>query len=421
MAHRRGRVTRRLWIALWAAGSILAQPQKILTWEAAKAELRASNPNLIAGQIGVQQSRADEVTAHLRPNPDLTLFVDQLTPFTGNPYRPFGYALPSISADYLIERRHKRDLRLESAKEGTQIAISELADQERNLVFDLRAAFVQVLQQKAVLALTRENLGFYDRVLEVSRDRFKAGDIAQMDLDRLELQRAQYESDLETAAVALRTAKIQLRALLNDRTPVDRLDVEGKFEYAELTATVDELRQIAMDNRPDLRAAVQSVTQAKTNYRLAVANGSADPVISGDFARESPDIPSFFGIGFTIPLRIFDRNQGEKARAKLDIARNERLEDAARLQIASDVESAYAAVESALILLRPYKSKYLEQAVRVRESVTLSYQHGAASLLDFLQAQQDYRGTQLSYLNLVGAYLSAAAQLNLAVGREVIP
>jgi cobalt-zinc-cadmium efflux system outer membrane protein len=277
-----------------------------------------------------------------------------------------------------------------------------------------------VLQQKAVLAVTRENLRFYDRVLDVSRDRFKAGDIAQMDLDRLELQRAQYESDVETASVALRTAKIQLRALLNDHTPVERLDVEGKFEYTELSTSADEYRQAAMDTRPDLRGAVQSVTQAKTNYRLAVANGSTDPVVSGNFAREFPGPPSYFGIGFTIPLRIFDRNQGEKARTKLDITRNERLVDAAKLQVVNDVDSAYATLESALLLLRPYKSKYLDQAVRVRESVTFAYQHGGASLLDFLQAQQDYRNTQLSYLNLVGSYLSAAAQLNLAVGREVI-
>ena len=416
-----GRLSKGLWIAFWTAGSIWAQQQKTLTWEAAKAEFLATNPTLLAGQIGVQESRASEITAFLRPNPDLTLGVDQLNPFTTNPYRPLQFALPFAESSYLIERRHKRSLRLESAKKDTQIAISELADQQRTLLFTLRGAFVQVLQQRAVLALTRENLAYYDSVLGVSRDRFTAGDIAQVDLDRLELQRAQYESDVETAAVNLRTAKIQLRALLNDPTPVDRLEVEGRFDYVEIGTPLEQYRQMAYDNRPDLRAAAQAVSKAETDYRLAVANGSTDPVIGVNLARDPPDLPVYVGLSVTIPLRIFDRNQGEKARTKLDITRNKRLEEAARLEVTSDVDSAYAALETALTLLRPYKTRYLGQAVRVRETITLSYQHGAASLLDFLQAQQEYRGTQLSYLNLVGSFLSAAAQLNLAVGHEVIP
>jgi cobalt-zinc-cadmium efflux system outer membrane protein len=413
------RLSRGIWIAAWTVGSIWAQ-QKTLTWEAAKAEFLAINPTMQAGQLGVQESRAEEITAFLRPNPDLTVAVDQINLFTAHPYRPLGQALTFVASSYLVERRHKRELRLESAKEGTAIAVSQLADQERNLIFNVRTAFVQVLQQKAALAVVRENLGFYDRVLDISRDRYKVGDIAQMDLDRLELQRAQFESDVETAAVNLRTGKIQLRALLNDHTPVDQLDVAGAFEYGEVRTPLEEFRKVAFDNRPDLLAAVQSVTQANTNYTLAVANGSTDPTIGWDFGREAPDIPSFMGINVNIPLRIFDRNQGEKARTKLDITRNERLVDAAKLQVVNDVDSAYATLQTALILLRPYKTKYLEQAVRVRESVTIAYQHGGASLLDFLQAQQDYRGIQLSYLNLVGSFLNAAAQLNLALGKEVI-
>ena len=182
------RLSRGIWIAAWTVGSIWAQ-QKTLTWEVAKTEFLAANPTMQAGQLGVQESRAEEITAFLRPNPDLTVAVDQLNPFTSHPYRPFGQALTFVASSYLVERRHKRELRLESAKEGTAIAVSQLADQERNLLFTVRTAFVQVLQQKAVLAVTRETLGFYDRVLDVSRDRYKVGDIAQMDLDRLELQR----------------------------------------------------------------------------------------------------------------------------------------------------------------------------------------------------------------------------------------
>jgi outer membrane protein, heavy metal efflux system len=230
----------------------------------------------------------------------------------------------------------------------------------------------------------------------------------------------QFETDVQTAVVNLRTAKIQLQALLNDRTPVEQLDVRERFDFAEIPTPLEEFRQIALDTRPDLRAALQAVDKARTDHRLAVANGSTDPTFGLDFARDPP-IEAFFGVSISIPLRIFDRNQGEKERTQLDIGRNERLVEATRLQVFSDVDSAYATLQNNLVLLRPYKARYLQQAVRVRETISFSYQHGGASLLDFLQAQQDYRGIQLSYLNLVGSFLNSANQLNFAVGREVIP
>jgi cobalt-zinc-cadmium efflux system outer membrane protein len=218
----------------------------------------------------------------------------------------------------------------------------------------------------------------------------------------------------------LRTAKIQFRALLNDQTPVEQLDVTGLFDFADVPTSLEEFRKMAFDNRPDLRAAVQSVDKARTDYRLATANGSTDPTIGWDLGREAPDIPTFVGFSIDIPLRIFDRNQGEKARTQLDIGKQQRLVDAARAQILSDVESAYATVQSNLTLLRPYRTRYLQQAARVRETITFSYRSGGASLLDFLQTQEDYRAIQISYLNLVGSYLAAANQLNLAVGSEVL-
>lgn len=411
------RVTLGIWAAAWMACGAFGQ--KSLTWEAAKQQFLSNNPTLRAAEIGIEESRVDEITAFLRPNPDLTISVDQLNPFTGNPYQPFSNTLPLISGSYLHERQHKRELRRQSAQEGTAVAVSQLADQERNLLFDLRGAFVQVLQQKAVVALANEDLEYYDRVLEVSGARYKVGDIAQVDLDRLELQRAQFESDLEAARVNLRTAKIQLLALLNDRTPVDRLDITGRFDFAEIATPLEEFREAALQNRPDLRAALQAKDKARTDYRLAVANGSTDPTIGWDVARDPP-IPVFFGVSITIPLRIFDRNQGEKQRTQLDIGRQQHLVEAAQAQVFSDVDSAYATLQSSLTLLRTYRARYLQQAIRVRETISFSYQHGGASLLEFLQAQQDYRGIQLSYLNLVGSYMSAANQLNLAVGSEVI-
>ena len=415
------RLRRWVWIAVAVASAIPtgAFAQTALTWQQVKDRFEAANPTLRAGRLGIDEAKAQETTAYLRPNPGLTTTLDQIDPFTANPYRPLSNALPYVSASYLHERENKRELRLESAQKGTAVAESQLADQERTLLFSLRTAFVQTLQQKAVVALANENLAYYDRLLGVSADRYKAGDIAQVDLDRLELQRVQFETDLQTALVNLRTAKIQLLTLLDDRTGVEQFDVTGPFEFNEQILTREELHRIALANRPDLRAAAQAVEKARTDHRLAVANGSSDPTFSVDVAR-NPPIPAYFGISVTIPLRIFDRNQGEKARTQLDIQRNERLQDATLAQVFSDTDSGFDTLNSTRVLLRAYKSKYLEQATRVRETVSFAYQHGGASLLDFLSAQNDYRSVQLNYLNLVGAYMTAASQLNMAVGTEVI-
>ncbi len=412
-----GRPWRVLLIAACLNHSLFAQQP--FTWQQIRERFEATNPTLQAARIGIDESRAEEVTAYLRPNPNFTFTFDQIQAFTPNPYRPLALALPFYSASYLHERRHKRELRLESAQKATQVAELQLADQKRTLLFNLRNAFVQTLQAKAVLDLARQNLSYYDQFLKVSRDRKQAGDIAQVDLDRLELQRVQYESDVLTATVNIRNAKIQLLTLLNDRTPVEKFDVTGPYDFEEQIAPLEELHTFALDTRPDLKAATQSIDKAKSDYKLAVANGSTDPTFSIDFAR-NPPIPAYFGLSLSIPLRIFDRNQGEKARTQLDIARNERLRTATEAQVFSDVDSAYATVNSNLSLLRPYKAQYLKQAARIRETISFSYTHGGASLLDFLQAQQDYRTTELNYLNLIGSYLLAANQLNLAVGREVV-
>jgi cobalt-zinc-cadmium efflux system outer membrane protein len=416
------RVVRRLCLGLLliAMSACSGFAQKALTWQEVRDKFEAANPTLRAGQIGIDESRAQEVTANLRPNPNLSVLADQID-FSGGgpPHGPFAYLLSSASVDFLWERQHKRGLRLESAQKGTAVAISGQADLERNLLFNLRGAFIQTLQEKAILNLAKENLAYYDHVLDVNRERYKAGGIAQVDLKRLELQRVQYLSDLQTADVNLRTAKIQLLMLLNEQTPVEQFDVIGPFDFADQIPPLIDIRQAALDTRPDLRAALQSVDKAKTDYRLAVANGSTDPILGFDVGR-NPPIDQYVGFSVSIPLRIFDRNQGEKRRTQLDIDRNDKLAAAARAQVFNDVDSAYATVNSAVILLKPYRDQYLEEASSVRDTISFSYQHGAASLLDFLSAQADYRSVQVNYLNLVASYLNAASQLNLAVGREVI-
>jgi cobalt-zinc-cadmium efflux system outer membrane protein len=396
-----------------------------LTWEQVRQRFEQNNPTLRAGQIGIDESKAQEITAFLRPNPSFTLSTDgtQIARYKGV-WQPFTGTQFATIFSYLHERQHKRELRLESQQKATGIAVSGQADLDRTLVFTLRMAFVQSLQEKAILELAKENLAYYDHVLDVNRERFKAGAISRVDLDRLELQRVQYEADLQIAEESLETAKIQLLMLLNDRTPLDQFDVSGPFDFSSQIAPLDEVRQRALDARPDLRAALQSIEKAKTDHRLAVANGSTDPTLSAWYTHNpsfnNPFAHETVGASISIPLRIFDRNQGEKLRTQLDIDRSAKLAEASKAQVFSDVDSAYATVTSTVTLLQPYKDRYLEMASRVRDTIAFSYEHGAASLLDFLSAQAEYRSVQVNYLNLVASYMSAANQLNFAAGREVI-
>ena len=400
--------------------------QQALTWDQVKARFEANNPALKADADNVGEMQAEEITAYLRPNPQFSLTADgnQIAPKNGVWQPTKGtYVVPAVS--YLHEREHKRELRLESAKEGTRITESLHEDLQRNMVFDLRAAFVATLQAKFILELARADLSYYDKMIDISRNRLKAGDLAQIDFDRIELQRVQYETEIETATVNLRTEKIQLLQLINDRSPVDQFDVTGPFDFSDDLKTLETYRDAALAARPDLQAALQMIQQSETNSKLAISNGSTDPTFGAWYTYNSsnnnPNGQQTLGVNVTIPLRIFDRNQGEKKRTLIDIDRSQQASEAARAQVFSDVDTAYELVRSNVALLKPYKEKYNDQALRVRDTVTFAYEHGGASLMDFLNAQSDYRQVQLAYAQLIGSYLVAVGQLALAVGDGNVP
>jgi cobalt-zinc-cadmium efflux system outer membrane protein len=400
--------------------------QQALTWDQVKARFEANNPALKADALNVDEARAEEITAHLRPNPDFTLSEDgtQIAPHNGV-WQPVSGTFITPSLSYLWERQNKRNLRLQGAQSATQVAASQHEDLMRTLEFTLHTAFTNTLQAKAILQLAQADLQYYDHVIQIGRDRFRAGDIAQIDLDRIEILRVQYETEIQSATVNLRTAKIQLLQLLNDRTPVESFDVDGPFDFSEALKPLDDYRQVALDARPDLRAALQAIEFSEVNHKLATANGSTDPTFGGWYtynpSTNNPNANQTIGLSVSVPLRFFDRNQGEKQRTLIDIDKSRQASEATRAQVFSDVDSAYAQVESNLALLKPYKSQYRDQATRIRDTVTYSYQHGGASLMDMLNAQSEYRTVQLAYLQLIGSYLNAANQLNLAVGREAVP
>jgi len=398
----------------------------VLSWEQIKSRFLAQNPSVLAGQINIEESKANEITAGLRPNPQFNLSQDglQLAPSAGV-WRPLTGIVFTPGVSQLIERQNKRERRSDSARLATSGATSDQEDLQRSLLFSVRTAFLNTLQAKALVDLTQTSLQSYDQAIEANRTRFQAGDISELDFQRVEIQRVQFESDLASAQVNLRTAKIQLLALLNDRTPVDGFDIAGDFAYRESIIQLPELRQAAAANRPDLRSAETAIEKAKADNRLAIANGTADPVVAGWYSRNpsfnNPFDSNTLGASISIPIRIFDKNQGEKARTALEITRTSHLRDALLTGIYRDVDSAYATVESVRTLLRPYRDKYLQESADIRDKVSFSYGQGNATVLEFLDAQKSYRDTQVTYVGLVGSYWSALAQLSLAVGQEVNP
>ncbi|MGB6724152.1 MAG: TolC family protein [Terracidiphilus sp.] len=407
------------------ATALQAAAQQSFTWEQIEAKFEAANPALKADADNVDEMKTEEITAYFRPNPQFTLAADgtQIAPHDGV-WTPFKGTFEQPNFSYLHERDHKRELRLKSAQEGTRISEAEHEDLKRNLEFDLRAAFVVTLEAKTVLELAKDDLAYYDKIIEISRARFKAGDLARIDLDRIELLRVQYEVEIQSAIVNLRTSKIQLLQLMNDRTPVEQLDVTGAFDFSAELRPLDDFHEIALATRPDLAAALETIEQSETNHKLAEANGSTDPTFgvwyTYNSSNNNPNGIQTLGASVSVPLRIFDRNQGEKQRTTIDIDHSRQAGEAVRAQVFSDVDSAYAQVESDIELLKPYKAQYMDQALRVRDTVTYAFERGGASLMDFLSAQSDYRAVQLAYTQLIGTYLTAAGQLNLAVGREVI-
>src|SRR5262249_41370806 len=223
-------------------------------------------------------------------------------------------------------------------------------DLERTLLFNLRDAFNRVLAAKSVLQLAKDNLSYYDRVIEVNTARYTAGDIAKIDLQRVELQRAQLEGDYQNAKVNLQQAKLDLLNLMHEKTPVEQFDVAGEFAFHEMIPKLEEVRQTALSSRPDLLSVQETVLKTQVDHKLAWANGSTDPTVGLEYQRTQS--VNTLGILFSIPLRFFDRNQGEKQRTQIEIERSNRLQESVQSAALKDVDSSYAALLSVLNLLK---------------------------------------------------------------------
>ncbi len=393
-----------------------AQTPAPLTLQQVLDRARTDNPTLLSGQRHAAAVHANEIAAGLRLNPALSLGGQDVTLPATSASSPYFY---SANVSRTFERGDKRDERLAGARAASIVADDQYKDQERQVLLTVRQAFTNMLQAKAALDIANQNLGDYRHTVDLSRERLNAGDISATDFDRIDLQMAQFESDTSTATMNLLQAGIQLQTLLGGARPVATFDIAGTLYAPDVTINVVQLEQKALAARPDYLAAQQQVSVSEANIKLADSGGTTDPTLAAEYERSGAD--NTFGASVQIPLRIFDRNQGEKQRTRIEADSSRLAATAARNQVISDVQQAMTALNAARQQAARYHGHYLDEAARVRDNLQFSYRNGNATLLDYLEALRDYRSISLSAINADAQVWLAIHQLSTAAATEILP
>jgi len=419
-----------LFILVTRASAQASGPVLITLDEAIQMALQ-HNHNMMAARTTIQQSEAEETTANLRPNP--SLFADWEYLPLGSPAKqnPSVYGGQStgdylhnntegdIGLTYLLERGKKRQHRLQAAKDITAQTRSLVADNERNLTFSVTSLFLDVQLAESTLDLAEKDLKSFRQTVDLGELRYQKGAISEDDYLKIKLQLLQFETDYQQAQLARLQGLSDLRQLLGYESVTADYDVAGDFKYRPLTGNLEDFQFKALQNRPDLRAAQQGVTAARSQYELQRAIGKQDVTVQGNYSHVNAiNAATFYG---SIPLPIFNRNQGEIARTRSAITQAQEQERATNGQALTDVRDAYEGLRVNDRIVQLYSSGYLDVAQKDRDIAEYAYQRGGVSLLDFLDAERNYRATQLAYRQVLASYLLALEQLKQAVGTRALP
>jgi len=389
------------------------------------------NHVLIALRTTVQQSEAEEITQGLRPNPNLFADWEYLplgTPASQNPGLYSGVSVPDylknntegdVGLSYLIERGGKRLDRLQAQKDITAQTRSLVQDSERGLTFQVATLFYNAQLAESTIDLAEQDLKSFRSTADISEHQFQVGGLSENDYLMIKLQLLQFESDLEQGQLAKAQSLSDLRQLLGYESVSAGYDVASDFEYQAVKVNLEDLQMKALQNRPDLRAAQQGVTAADSQYQLQKADGKQDVTVSGNYSHTG-GINAFSVLG-SIPLAIFNRNQGEIARTRYAITQAQETQIAVNGQALTDVKDSYEGLQSNDKIVQLYISKYLDVAKKSRDISEYAYRRGGLALLDFLYAERSYRATELGYRQALASYLLAVEQLREAVGTRSLP
>jgi len=411
----------------WAMSSHLASGQTpqgpvAVTLDQAIQMALEHNHNLLAARTTVQQSEAQEMTANLRPNP--TLFTDwEYLPLVNPGGSIADYLHNSTEGDigvsYLFERGKKRQHRLQAAKDATAVTRSQVADNERGLTFQVAQLFINVQLAQSTLDLAQQDLKSYQDTVDISELKYKSGGISENDYLKIKLQLLQFQQDVQQALLARAQALSDLRQLLGYESVPAEYAVTGTFDYEPLSLSFGDLEAKALANRPDLRASVQGVAAAGSQHELAKVNGKVDVTAAANYSHVNGISAMTFNV--SVPLPVFNRNQGEIARTYHAVTQAQQQQAAAQGQVKTDVRDAYEALQSSDRVAQYFRSGYLDVSQKNRDISEYAYRRGAASLLDFLDAERTYRATQLAWRQTIAAYLTALEQLRAAVGTRSLP
>jgi cobalt-zinc-cadmium efflux system outer membrane protein len=379
------------------------------------------NHNLLAARTTIQQNQAQEITAGLRPNPTLFgvwSYLPLYSPGEGFLTYLHDSTEKDLGISYLFERGQKRQNRIAAAKDATAVAISQVEDNERTLAFQVASLFINVQLAESTIEFAQQNLESFQKSLDIAQSQFEFGGISQNDNLKIKLQVLQFQTDLQTAQIARIQGLSDLRQAVGYEAVPANYDVVGLFDYQPLTTSLETLQLTAIRSRPDLRAGLQSITAAKSQYMLALANSKQDVTGSVNYSHAGSNAVSF---AFSVPIPIFDRNQGEIGRTRYGITQAEEQQKTIEGQVMTDVREAYEGLQSNDKIVQFYRAGQLDTSQKSRDIAEYAYQRGAASLLDFLDAERSYRSTQLNYRQTVAAYLASVEQVRQAVGTRSLP
>ena len=388
-----------------------AEPVRVTLDEAIRMALR-HNHNLMATRTAIEQSRAQETTAGLRPNPVLSgYWQPPPKPEEGSSGRGLG-----LGYDFELGKRGRR---IRAAKDATEVTRSQVGDSERSLAFQVASQFINVQLAESTLELSQQNLKSFQDAVEISEHQYRAGGISENDYLKVKLQLLQFETDVQQAQLARAQALADLRQLLGYESVPSDYDVTGPFDDQALKVDLEDLQKLASQNRPDLRAAEQGLAAADSQHELAKVNARPDITLSASYANAAGITTAI--LGMSVPLPIFDRNQGEVARTQS--ARTQAQQQHAEVlgQVKTDVKDAYEALQTSDRVARFYRSGYLEVAQKSRDISEYAYRRGATSLLDFLDAERSYRATQIAFRQAIATRLLALEQVRQAVGTRTLP
>jgi cobalt-zinc-cadmium efflux system outer membrane protein len=409
-------------VFLLLMGTGAAQNTTLITLDEAIGLALAHNHSIQATRTLILQNQAQEITANLRPNPTLGADSQFIPLFTPQDFSADNLNVTQqfdIGIGYLFERGHKRQRRLQAARDQTAVTRAQVADAERTLAFNVGQQFVSVLLAESTLQFATQDLKGFQQTVDIGEAQFKAGFIGEGDYLKIKLQLLQFQTDVSSARLAKVQALVALRGLIGyNAVPAD-YDVVGDLAYQSLKGNLEDFQAKAMRERPDFRAAELGITAAQSQILLAKANAKVDVNGAYDFTHVSGENTASIFVNFELP--IFNRNQGEIARTGYALTQAQQQQQAASDTVLSDVGNAYEAVRSNDEVVQLYTSGYLKQAQDSRDISEYAYKRGAASLLDFLDAERSYRAVQLAYRQALASYMTALEQLKEAVGTRNLP